>query len=328
MNVRKSLAQRSATSARVLALPWLLAANLVAAADEEASPAPATPLPALLAQAGLERAPETPREAHAPQSRFRTAAVMATTAGGTLAYGRSKWWQDGFTGSFRTVDEGWFGANTDHGGADKLGHTGFAYASTRLLTRAYEWAGNDARSALKLGLWTSVGTLMAVEVIDGYSKKWRFSREDALANLAGGALGYVMESYPELDALIDLRLQYSPSQGPTGRRGFDPFGDYSGQRYLVVLKVSGVPALRERPWLRYLELNVGYGTRNFEPESRTQVTPTRHVYFGVSLNLSEVLRSTVYKNNTTPSRTQRFTESFFEYVQLPAAGVRRDHVIR
>jgi hypothetical protein len=137
-----------------------------------------------------------------------------------------------------------------------------------------------------------------------------------------------MEAYPEVDALIDLRLQYSPSRGPTGRRSFDPFGDYSGQRYLAVLKASGVPALREHAWLRYLELNVGYGTRNFESESRKLSAPTRHVYFGVSLNLSEILRGTVYKNNTRPSRSQRFTEGFFEYVQIPAAGVQRDPVIR
>lgn len=170
-----------------------------------------------------------------------------------------------------------------------------------------------------------VGTLLAVEVLDGYSKAWTFSREDAIADIAGGLLGVWMERSPALDALVDFRLQYSPSTGPDGKRSFDPFGDYSGQRYLMVFKGSGVPALARQPLLRFLELGVGYGTRNYESEATT--APTRHVHFSASLNLSELLRATVYRDNTTPSRTQRFTEAFFEYVQIPAVAASTDRVL-
>lgn len=306
-------------------------------ADDLDAPADASVAPAAtLAQAPASAPPQTPDAPTAatakpqdPHTRWRTAAIMAISVGGTLAYGHSKWWQqDGFTGSFKTVDEGWFGPGTDHGGADKLGHGMFAYAGTRLLTRAYEWAGNDPATALRLGLWTAVGTLSAVEVIDGFSREWRFSTQDAIANLAGGALAFLQETHPALDALLDVRLQYSRSSGPNGRRSFDPFGDYSGQRYLAVFKASGMPTLREQAWLRYLEFSVGYGARNFESDSRASVAPTRQLYFGVSLNLSEILRGTVYKHNTKPSRTQRVTETFFEFVQVPAAGAWRRHTLR
>ncbi|MDH5537822.1 MAG: YfiM family protein [Rhizobacter sp.] len=262
------------------------------------------------------------------QQRVRTAALLFGSVGATAAYGRAKWWQDGLSGRFKTVNEGWFGAGTEYGGADKLGHAMFAYTGARLLTRAYEWAGNSGDTALKLGLWTSVGTLLGVEVIDGYSKKWRFSKEDAVANLAGGAMAWWLETSPAADALLDLRLQYSRSQGPEGRRDFDPFGDYSGQRYLLVFKASGVPALRAHGVLRYLELNVGYGTRNFDKESRGLVAPTRHVYYGVSLNLTELLRASVFEGNAKPSRAQRLSETFFEHVQVPAASVGGERVIR
>lgn len=189
-------------------------------------------------------APAQPTAVNERTTRFRTTALMAATIGGTLAYGSAKCWKDGFGGGFKTVNEGWFGQDTRYGGADKLGHAMFAYTGSRLLTQAFEWAGHDSSTALKLGLWTSVGTLMGVELIDGFSRKWRFSKEDALANLAGGALAYVLERNPELDALVDLRLQYSPQPG---ERQFDPFGDYSSQRYLLVLKASGVPALKRQP---------------------------------------------------------------------------------
>jgi len=293
----------------------------LATGDEPRTPADEAP-------AAAEPASAQPAVVNKGNTRLRTAALMATSIGGTLAYGRAKWWRDGFSGGFKTVNEGWFGQDTNYGGADKLGHAMFAYTGTRLLTRAFEWAGNDSTTALKLGLWTSVGTLMGVELIDGFSRKWRFSKEDAVANLAGGALAYLMERNPELDALIDLRLQYS---SPSGGHKFDPFGDYSSQRYLLVLKASGVPAFKQHPLLKYLEINLGYGTRNFDTNSRalTPLTPpTRHTYFGISLNLSELLRNTVYKGNASPSRTQRVTETFFEFMQIPAATMQADHVIR
>jgi hypothetical protein len=49
---------------------------------------------------------------------------------------------------------------------------------------------------------------------------------------------------------------------------------------------------------------------------------------GISLNLSELLRNTAYRGNATPTRTQRVSETFFEYVQIPAATVRAERVLR
>ena len=89
----------------------------------------------------------------------------------------------------------------------------------------------------------------------------------------------LLERNPELDALVDLRLQYSPQPG---ERQFDPFGDYSSQRYPLVLKASGVPALRRHARLKYLEVNVGYGTRNFDAGPGALTPPTRHAYVRAS----------------------------------------------
>jgi hypothetical protein len=89
-----------------------------------------------------------------------------------------------------------------------------------------------------------------------------------------------------------------------------------------------LPALRTHGVLRYLELNVGYGSRNFAKESRGLVAPTRHVYYGVSLNLTELLRASVDEGNAKPSRTRRLSETFFEHVQVPAACVGGERVIR
>lgn len=94
-----------------------------------------------------------------------------------------------------------------------------------------------------------------------------------------------------------------------------------------MLKASGVPALKRHPLLKYLEINLGYGARNFDTDARALAAPTRHAYFGLSLNLSELLRNTAYKGNASPTRTQRVTETLFEFMQIPAATMQSDHVI-
>ena len=43
---------------------------------------------------------------------------------------------------------------------------------------------------------------------------------------------------PDLDRLVDFRVLYQKSSGSN----WEPFGDYSGQTYLLVGKATGVPA--------------------------------------------------------------------------------------
>lgn len=252
--------------------------------------------------------------------RRRTLGVILGSVAAVGAYGNAKWWQDGFTGSFRKVDEGWFGQETYSGGADKLGHFFVGYVGTRLSTAAFQWAGNTPASSLKLAAWTTFGILAGVEVLDGYSRNWHFSKEDAIINAVGVGTGVLLEKNPALDRLIDLRLLYYPSR-ESGRE-FNPFGDYSGQTYLLVAKASGVPALRNRSLLRYLEVAVGYGTRGGADDLEANAgNLRRNVYVGLSLNVSEVLRSTVFKQESAFSRTHRFTERFLEFVQVPGTVV-------
>lgn len=275
---------------------------------EGASPSPA---PASGAGTSPTRDSRVPPET----LRWRNAAIGFGAAGLVAIYGAANWWQDGFGGSFRTVSEGWFGQNTEYGGADKLGHAFFSYVGARLLTAGFTLAGNEPRSAVNMGTLWALGIMTGVEVLDGFSKKYRFSTEDAAMNVIGAAAGYVMERNPALDALIDLRLHYNPSDNSN----FNIGGDYSGQTYLLNLKASGVPKLRSNDFLRYFELAVGYGTRGYEDPP--DVERRRHLYFGVSLNLSEILRQTVFKGNTKPSGVQRASEMFFEFIQLPGTAL-------
>jgi hypothetical protein len=249
---------------------------------------------------------------HPPNLRLRNALIIGTGATLVTAYGLSKWWQSGFGGGFKTTNEGWFNRNTESGGADKLGHLYFNYGAVRLLTPLFETAGNSRDASVSLAAWTSVGIFAGVEVVDGFSRRWKFSPQDAIMNVAGTVLGVALETHPELDEKFDFRVAYRPSRGS----GFNPFGDYSGQKYLLVVKADGFAPLRKNRLLRYLEVGVGYGARGFDPGGERR----RDVYVGLSLNLSRLLADGFYEGRMHSTPFQRGTDRLFELVQFPTIG--------
>ena len=296
------------------------------------------------ARLGLASLPVT----HADQdgrssSRFRTATLLSGYAGAVAAYGYFSWWtkdvqrhviaNDGSvstqtlsnrTSDFRVSSEGWFGRNTITGGADKLGHAYSFYVSTRLLTSALDrWAGHRREDAIWLAGLTSAGVSLAVEVFDGYSREYGFSTADLVMNLAGIGAGMLLESSPRWDEVIDFRWQYRRSADAKWLGEGDPIADYSGHTYLVAFKASGIPKLRTNPWLRYLEFQVGYGSRGYAPHpgkfAPEQPRPHRNLYVGIGLNLSELLGATVFGNSS--GRTRRVTENVLEYLQMPGTNV-------
>lgn len=257
-------------------------------------------------------AQDLPHDAPTVQ-RLRNTVVIGTGVVLVAAYGATQWYDEGFGGGFKTVHEGWFGRQTKYGGMDKLGHLGFSYASTRWFTMALKAAGNDDATARDLSAFSVLATMTAVEVLDGYSRRWRFSGEDALMNVVGVGLGWLLERHPAVDDVIDLRLRYQRSTQPDGTRtGFDPFSDYEGQTYLVVAKASGMPVLRDHAWSRYLELSVGYSARGFDPRTPD---PRRYLNYGIGINVGALLEDFVLGNaGPVPKTVNRW---FFEYFQLP-----------
>ena len=254
--------------------------------------------------------------------RWKNAAVIGGIGATVGIYGANGWWKDGLSGSFRTVDEGWFGRNTYAGGADKAGHAFFAYAGARLLTRGFEALGNDPGRALRLGAWTALGVMTGVELVDGFSKKFRFSMEDAVANAAGAAFAVLMEKDPRLDALLDFRLLYRRSDDARRVGENDPLADYSGQTFLLAMKADGVPRLREIPVVRYLELQVGYNTRGYEPNDGAKNDPHRRIYYGIGINLSRLLSDTVFRGDLKGGKVQRATDTVLEFLEVPWTAAR------
>jgi hypothetical protein len=251
---------------------------------------------------------------------WRNAALVGGGAIGVGLYGAVKWWDEGFGGGFKTQSEGWFGKDTQYGGVDKIGHAYSAHVGVRLLTPLLEAVGNDHDSAARIAAWSSWGVLSAVEVIDGYSKQYKFSREDFLANTAGALMAYAFEHNPRIDAALDFRLSYRQSSHSSD---WDPAGDYSGQRFLLVGKLEAVPALADHPLARYVELMVGYGTRGYDADPPGSAPKSRDVYFGVGINLARVLADAFYGGARSSTRAQRIAERTLDLIQFPTAAYYR-----
>lgn len=215
----------------------------------------------------------------------KTLLLNASVAAGILAWGAANW--DYFQTAPNTGNEEWFGHNTPEGGADKIGHVYVTYLVGRAFRQVYLDWGYTEEKAGRLGILSSLGAVTLMEIGDSFSGQYGFSYEDMLMNLAGAGFGYLMETHPELDRKLDLRMEYLPEFDSDFQADF--FTDYEHHKYLLALKADGFEAVTH-PWLKYLELHLGYYARNYAdhvaggPDHRE-----RTLYVGVGLNVGKLL---------------------------------------
>jgi len=229
-------------------------------------------------------------------------------------------WDWGSSKSFSWNPEGWFGPETGSGGMDKLGHAFTSYAITNVLADRLLLKGRSPERAALSAALTTQAIMLYVELFDGYSDDHGFAREDVVMNLLGSGLAYARNVSPTFRDLVDYRMEYQPS----GYKGFRPFSDYSGQKYLMAFKLGGFDTLRETPF-RYMELQAGYFTRGFsEAEQIDGLNRTRFGFMGVGLNLSELFFG---RRDSQESGLKRNGRMFFDHIEIPHTAVRTEQEI-
>lgn len=233
--------------------------------------------------------------------------LLYTNIGGAVlitAWGVANW--DYFERSPHADSEGWFEKNTGSGGADKLGHLYAAYVSSHALSPLYQSWGYSSRDAARYGAWSSFALMTFMEAGDSFSASYGFSYEDLIMGGLGSYIGYLTEIDPDLGRKLDLRFEYDP----VGGNSADIFTDYENSKYLLALKLDGFQAVHNR-YLKYLELHLGYYTRNFDNPA---VENRRKLYFGIGINLSKIFAEKSYKKTAT----------FLKYFQVPNTYVEFD----
>ncbi len=228
---------------------------------------------------------------------------FSTTAVAMTAWGIARW--DWFQHSPKFKREGWFGADTHAGGADKTGHFYMSYALADLLL--WDFRRQGVSKPEKKAALTALATMTLLEIGDATSSKYGFSIEDLIADAGGVLASWVLAKNPHLDDLLDIRMEYWPSAGFDLTE--DAASDYSGMRHLIALRADAIPRLSNTP-LRFLELQTGYYTRGFRSFDRPlENGPERHVYLGVGISLP-----TVFKHNSA-------AKTIFSYLQPPNLNI-------
>jgi len=160
---------------------------------------------------------------------------------------------------------------------------------SHLFAGQYERWDFDKDQAIRWGALSSLGITGLIEAGDAFSDKYGFSYQDMLFNTLGVAAGYLLWSFPELSRKIDLRVEYNPFT--SGDYQSDITTDYERLSYLMAIKAEGFDFI-ENPYLKYLELHIGFRARNYDAYSEQSNVDLRkqYLYVGIGLNLSKLFR--------------------------------------
>ncbi len=202
--------------------------------------------------------------------------IIGSTA--ILTWGYFTW--DYGSRSPHFAHEGWFGKDTEHGGMDKLGHLYTTYAATHLFASLYENRyGYSKEEAVRGGAYTAFFLNGVMEIGDSFGD-YGYSYEDIVFNALGSYLGYLLIMHPRWDKLVDIRVEYVPSEALKNGQNHDIFTDYEGMKFLAAIKPYSRP---EHRLFRYLEFQVGYYARREGERNR------RYFFAGVGVNFSKLL---------------------------------------
>jgi hypothetical protein len=211
---------------------------------------------------------------------------------GLLAYGIGRWGYDLLNRTPHAQSEAWFGQNTKHGGADKFGHAYTGHLATHVLGYDYEEFGYSHEEASFNAMLSSILFTSTMEIGDSFSD-FGLSYEDFVANIVGAVFGYYSFKYKSFGDKIDYRFEFMPDINMIK----DDFTtEYEKNKFLLVLKASGFSYFKES-YLKYVELYAGYTISGYYNEPYTR---ERETFFGIGINLSELLNSKVFNYYQIP----------------------------
>jgi predicted lipoprotein DUF2279 len=209
-----------------------------------------------------------PRDERQPRKLLGALVVgteLAVTAGKGLVGHQAK--------PFHVTREGFFGANTLDGGADKAAHFSDYFVISKEFAYIFGKLGFSESSALLLGLGTAMVGGALNEVGDGFSQPG-FSYEDIVMDWLGAGTATLVSATRTGD-LLGVRTSH--------------LDGYPHDVFSADLKLSGLARrfnLNIGP-LRYLLLSVTYGTKGYPdgPVAERQ----RQVGVEIGLNLEQIL---------------------------------------
>jgi len=305
--------------------------------DPVAAPVAAVPAPLLtaptpwidLGTAPILEASDVSESSPSGEHKLAAALTLGGLYGGFTTWTYFAWYRKHKPLSqFRWGGDGWLGAQTYAGGADKFGHAwatmGLARAGTELLN---QWGGYSRLTSTLVATALSEALFIGVEVKDGFYYEFSFS--DLTGDTLGALAALALSLSPRLDELFDYRVEYWPSH--EYRHQLDGGNvniaeDYSGETYVIAFHLGGLHTLRDARWgglTRFVDVAAGFGTRGYKPDPPGGEPDYKHrqeLSIGLSLNV-QGLSDWLFEGRSRPAR--KIGHGLFEMFNagyIPAAS--------
>ena len=207
---------------------------------------------------------------------------------------------------------------------DKLGHLTTAYNIAAVQYDLMRWCGVENDPSIAIGALTALGYMSIIEVLDGFSSKWGFSKGDMLANIIGTAI-FAGQQKGWGEQRISMKFSYHATIYPKyypeelGKNWISRIlKDYNGQTYWLSFNIkSFLSAKNDFP--TWLNMSMGYGaegmigaTKNPDSLHGMTIPPTprfRQFYLAPDADLMRV-----------PSNSSFFNGAayFTRFIKIPA----------
>ncbi len=147
---------------------------------------------------------------------------------------------------------------------DKAGHLTTAYNIAAIQYDLMRWCGVKNDASVAIGSLTGLGYMSIIEILDGFSSKWGFSKGDMLANIVGTAIFAGQQKWWDGQRIsfkfsyhATIYPQYQPAE--LGKNLVSRIlKDYNGQTYWLSVNIKPFLSAKN-DWPAWLNMSVGYG---------------------------------------------------------------------
>lgn len=185
---------------------------------------------------------------------YLTTTLSMYSVGSVVLY--NSWYKQYNTGQFRTFND-----QKEWLGMDKVGHFVTSWWITSFIRETSQLSGFNKNQAKWLSIIYPTLFMSSIEVMDGFSDGWGFSKADLLFNFGGITFSYLQAEIPVLN---DFNLKYSWNPGSLSSYRSNLLGNsipermlknYNEQTYWLSMPLH----LMHDKIPHWLCLSVGYG---------------------------------------------------------------------
>ncbi len=246
--------------------------------------------------------------------RRNVVAITETTLAIGALIGLDKLWYSEYPRSnFQFIND-----NNQWKQMDKMGHFMTSYVVGKAGMDVLDWAGVSKKNQLIYGATLGFTFLTAVEILDGFSKKWGASWGDIIANASGTGLLIGQELLWNEQR---IQLKYSFHQTKFAKIRPNTLGknflqqalkDYNGQTYWLSANIWSFN--KEGNFPKWLNLAFGYGAEGMlygksNPNNQLFQDPYRQFYLSLDVDLTKI---------KTNSKFLKTLFSTINFIKIPA----------